>query len=153
MSVVMEGDIVAVIMVNAFGGYDGSAKIAPNISDDIRGFASVVFGINVKTVNMISVDIGFDSLERRSDFRLQFIEQGGTKGISQISVIKMCYPAPNRKTAGSAFGEKTVNVRIPFQVTTKSMENTDETGSEVFGFVHFIKQLRYNTVDSREKTV
>lgn len=63
MPVVMESDIVAVIIVNTFCGDDRSAEITTDVFDYIRGFAFVVFGKNIKTVNMISINIGFDSFK------------------------------------------------------------------------------------------
>lgn len=51
----------------------------------------------------------------------------------------MSHSTPYGKIAGTTFGKKTVNVRIPFQVPTESVKNTDKAGSKVFRFVDFEK--------------
>lgn len=153
MTIVMEGNAVTVVMFNTFGGNDRSAEITANIFDNIGGIAAIVPGKDVKTVNVIFVDIRLDRFKRGTNLRFHCIKQGCTKGISEISVIEMCYPAPYRKISGGAFRKKTVNMRIPLQITPESMKNTDKTGSKIFGLVHFEKQAGYDTVNSREKTV
>ena len=46
-----------------------------------------------------------------------------------------------------------MNVRIPFEVTPKGMEDTDESGSKTFRFVLALEHSKDDTADSREKTV
>lgn len=43
---------------------------------------------------------------------------------------------PKTIIAVATFGNQTVNVRIPFEIPTKSMKNHDIARGEVFGFIH-----------------
>lgn len=53
----------------------------------------------------------------------------------------------------ATFRNETVDVRIPFKVAAKSMEDTDEAGSEAFRFVLALEHSKDNIADSREKAV
>ena len=44
-------------------------------------------------------------------------------------------------------------MRIPFKVTSKSMQDTDEAGSKTFRFVFAVKHSEDNTADGREKAI
>lgn len=61
--------------------------------------------------------------------------------------------SPGYVVATATFRNEAVYVWIPFQITTKSVEHTDETGNEVFGMINFVEHTENNTSDSREKTV
>lgn len=65
----------------------------------------------------------------------------------------MFYRAPEAIVAKTAFGEEAMNMRVPFKISAKGMENTDKTGSEVFGFIEFEEHTKDNTADSRKKAV
>lgn len=62
-------------------------------------------------------------------------------------------PAPDNVITTAAFRNETVNMGIPFEVTPKSVENTNETGDEVFRFIDFVKHTKENTSDSRKETI
>lgn len=55
--------------------------------------------------------------------------------------------------AESTFGNKTMNVRIPFKIPAKSMENTDETRRIKFGFIVLVEKPEHNRLDGRKKAV
>lgn len=55
--------------------------------------------------------------------------------------------------AVAIFENQAVNVRIPFEISAKSMKNHDITESEVFGFVHFKEHVENNTGNRMEKTM
>ncbi len=63
MPVVMEGDIVAVIMVDTFCGDNRSAKITTDIFNNIRGITLIVLCINIKAVDMILINVRFNRFE------------------------------------------------------------------------------------------
>ena len=46
-----------------------------------------------------------------------------------------------------------MNMRIPFQVSAKGMENTKETRSEEFGFIVFVEHTRNDAIYGRKKAV
>lgn len=45
-----------------------------------------------------------------------------------------------------------MDMRIPFQITSESVKDTDDTGSKVFGFIHFIKHAKDNISNGVKKT-
>lgn len=61
--------------------------------------------------------------------------------------------APNGFVAGTAFGKKNVDVRIPLKAAPKGMKNANEAGSEVFGFVQLLKHKKNTIGNSSEKAV
>lgn len=65
----------------------------------------------------------------------------------------MCDMAPKPIIAVAAFGNQTVNVRIPFEILAKSMKNHDIAGSEISGFVHFKEHTGNNAGNRMEKTM
>ena len=60
---------------------------------------------------------------------------------------------PRRKITCGSFRYKGMNMRIPFQVTSKSMENTDKARYEMFRFIHFRKHAENNIPDRVKETV
>ena len=61
--------------------------------------------------------------------------------------------APKPIIAVAAFGNETVNVRIPFEIPAKSMKNHDKAGSEVLGFIHFKEHAGNNAGNRMKKTM
>ena len=61
--------------------------------------------------------------------------------ISEVCIIKMRDIAPNPIIAVATFENQTVNVRIPFEISAKSMENHDISWSEVHGFIDFKEHM------------
>lgn len=102
---------------------------------------------------MMLINVRFNRFEGRTNVPFKFIKECSTEGVSQISVIKMCNPAPDDVSATAAFRNETVNMRIPFEVTPKSMENTNKPGSKVFGFIDFEKYTKDNASDGRKETI
>lgn len=70
MTIVVEGNGVTIIGINAGGGNDGSSKISTDVFDDrIRGTV-FGFGINVKSIFMFLIDRSFAGFERVSKERV-----------------------------------------------------------------------------------
>ena len=44
-------------------------------------------------------------------------------------------------------------MRIPFEVTTESVEDTDETGSKSLGFIHFVEHVEDSRPNSPEEAI
>ena len=65
----------------------------------------------------------------------------------------MLYRTPGSNIAGSAFGDEGMNVRIPFEVASKGVKNTDETGGKVFFFVHIVEHTKDNIPDRRKEKI
>ena len=101
---------------------------------------------------MVSVDGGFDLFKARSELRLEFIQESSLKSIAQETVVEMSLGAPPSTVTDTALGEKAVDMRIPFEVASKGMENTDKTGIKEFGSVIFVEHTKDDTADGREET-
>ena len=61
--------------------------------------------------------------------------------------------APDVRPANAALRNETMDMRVPFQVPAKSVEDANKTRSKEFGFVVFMKHTQDNTADSREEAV
>ena len=131
----MESDGISIIPIDSGCGYDGSAKIAANVFSDHFRVAKVRLGIDIEAMFVLVVTFRFYFFKGRSDFDFHFIEESCAESISQIVVVKMFYMAPEAVITVSAFGKEAVDVRIPFEIPAKSMENHDVAGSKIFGMV------------------
>ena len=135
----MESNGLSIIPVDPGCGYDGSAKIASNIfSNDFR-IAEIRLGVDIEAVFVLSVAFCFYFFKGGSYFVFHFIEESCAESISQIVVVKVLYMAPETVITVTAFGKKAVDVRIPFEIPAKSMEDHDVAGSEIFGMVEVEK--------------
>jgi len=60
---------------------------------------------------------------------------------------------PQGSVARTTLGKQHVNMRIPFQVSAECMEYTDKSGSEVLGFVQFVKHSQNYVTHRMKQTV
>lgn len=153
MPVVVKGYSVSfcIVSVDSGCGDHRSAEIPPNVFDNLRGFAAVGFGIDIKAVIMISINGRGCLLKGIGKFSAEFIKECCLKGITHEYVIKMCDITPQTTFAQSTFGKKAVDMRIPLQVSTKGVEDEDKAGSEQFRFVLFVEYTENDTSDSRKR--
>lgn len=89
---------------------------------------------------MLPVTTGFGLFEGRADPGFHFIKKRSTESITEIGVIKVFNMAPEAVITETAFGDKAVDMRIPLEVTAKSMQDHDITWSKVFRFVQSLEQ-------------
>lgn len=61
--------------------------------------------------------------------------------------------APLKRRTNAAFGDKTMNMRIPFQVATEGMKNTDNPGNKGLGFIDIEKHAENDTADGRKEAI
>lgn len=61
--------------------------------------------------------------------------------------------APETIIAEAALRDQAVDMRIPFKIPAKGMQDHNETESKVFGMIHLGKHTGNNTVERMEKTV
>ena len=61
--------------------------------------------------------------------------------------------APDERPANAALRNETMDMRVPFQVPDKSVEDANKTRGKEFGFVVFMKHTQDHTADSREEAV
>jgi hypothetical protein len=61
--------------------------------------------------------------------------------------------APKSIVGKATFRDETMNMRVPFERTSKGMKNTDKTRDKVFGLVEIMKHTKDNTTDCLEEAV
>ena len=153
VAVVMESDIFTIIFIDAFSSDNRSAKVTADIFCDFSWTAQSGFGIDIKAVFTVPVDVRFDSFKRTAYFSFQFIQKGSAECIAQKCVVKMLKCAPGRRVSDTAFRDKAVDVRIPLKAAAKSMEDTDKTGRKKFGFIFFVEHVEDDASDGRKQAV
>jgi len=153
MPVVVEGNILTVIGINARRGDDRSAEVSADVFDDLFIVGEGGFSVDIKAVRTAFVNIGFGFFERGADLRFHMIQKRGTEGIAKQSIVEMLDGTPNGIVADPALGKQDVNVRIPFEVSAEGVEDTDESGRKVFGFIHLEEHTSDNIANGVEKTI
>ena len=88
---------------------------------------------------MLAVAFRFYFFKGRTYFVFHFIEESRAESIAEIVVVKVFYMTPETVIAVTAFGKKAVDVRIPFEIPAKSMEDHDIAGRIIFGMVQIEK--------------
>lgn len=149
----MESNGISIIPVNSGGSDNRSAKVASNVFRNDFRITKIGFGIDIKSLFMLSVTLGFHFFERRTDAVLQFIEQSGTESITKIVIVEMFDMTPEAVITVTAFRKKTVDVRIPLKIPAKSMEDHDVAGSEMSGMIQIEKHAGNDTGNGMEETV
>lgn len=153
VSVVVEGDRIAIVFINA-GSCDGrTPKISANVLGDDGRIAEVWLRIDVETIFLIAVYRGFDFFERVSDMSLHFVQKSGLKGFPEQFVAEVFKRTPSTGITNATFGNEAVDMRIPFQVTTEGVKDTDKAGSKTLGFVSILEHSKDDAADGREKAV
>ena len=140
----MESNGLSIIPVDPGCGYDGSAKIASNIFSNYFRIAEIGFGIDIEALFVLAVAFRFYFFKGRTYFVFHFIEESraesiAAESIAEIVVVKVFYMTPETVIAVTAFGKKAVDVRIPFEIPAKSMEDHDIAGRIIFGMVQIEK--------------
>ena len=153
MTVIVESDIFTIIGINTFEGNDRSSKIAADVFYNGIGITEIRFCIDIKAVFIFVVNKCFGFLERWTNVFFHFIKEGSLESFAEVSVIEISDIAPEAVIGVTAFGDEAVDMGIPLQRTSKSMEDADESGHEVFGLIQVMKHTEYNAADSRKKTV
>lgn len=114
MSIVMERDKVAVIVINPGGGNDRASKIAADILHNRFRVTLIGFGIDVESLFVFPITAGFDFFKGWTDSGLHFVKQGSAEGVAEESVVEMADVAPETVITVAAFGNEAVDVGIPF---------------------------------------
>ena len=140
MPVIVEGDEIAIIGINPFQGDGGPSEVTANVFSDNTCIAKVGFGIDIETVFVFAVNESLGFFERRPDVLFQSIEEGGLESVAQESITEMFYIAPEGAIGEAALGNKAMDVRVPLEGAAEGMEDTDEAGDKVFGFIKLMKQ-------------
>ena len=65
----------------------------------------------------------------------------------------MLFGTPAIGITNTTFRNEAMYVRIPFEIPSEGVKDTDKTGSKAFGFIILIKAVKDDAADSREKAV
>ena len=151
VSGIVKGYVGAVIFINARGSNDGTSEITTDIFDcDIRG-AGIGFGIDIEAIRMVFIDLVFQSGERRSDAISQFFQEDLAESKTEESVVEVLDRSPRSDISCSAFGDESMDMRVPFKIPAESMEDTNESRSKEFCFVILKKHTKDNIPDGGEE--
>lgn len=153
MAVIMKSHHFAIIGVNSGDGDDRSAKMPANIADDCFRVTEVWSGINIEALLVFIITFGFYFFKRRTEESFHLIEESGAESIPKKGVVKMLYGFPESIITKTAFGNKAVNVRVPFEIPAKGMQNHEKAGGKIFGLIDFEKHTGDDTVDGMKKAV
>ena len=103
MSVVVEGDRVAVIFINARSSNHRTSKVSADVFGDSGRIAEVRFCIDIKPVLLISVNRCFDFFEGITNPGMHFVKKSGLKRCSEKSVVEMFKRTPTCGITNTAF--------------------------------------------------
>ena len=70
---------------------------------------------------------------------MHLIEESCVEGITEKVIVEIRNMPPLSKITVTTFGNETVNMRVPFEITAKGMKNHDESRNEVLRLVEFEK--------------
>ena len=153
MPIVMKSNHFTIVFINTGCGNNWTTEIATDIFHYGFWIAMIGFGIHIKALFVIGITFGFYFFERGTDFGFHFIKQSGTESISQIVVMKVGDVAPKPVITITAFGNQTMNMRIPFKVSAESVKNHNKARCEIFGFIDLEKHAGDDTGNSMKKAV
>ena len=88
VAVVMEGNKVAIRVVNPGRGNNGPPQIAPDIFYGSVGVTFIRFCIDIETVFVFMVTAGFYLFKRRVDPGFHFTQQGSAESIAEVGMLK-----------------------------------------------------------------
>lgn len=135
MALIVECHGIPVIAINPGSGNDGPAQVSADIfNGDIRG-TQIGFGSDIKTIGVVFVNLVFQFIKRGSELKGKLFQKDFTESQAQEAIVKMCIRAPGCEVAGAAFGDQSMDVRIPFQIPAEGMQDTDKARSKVFGLI------------------
>ena len=84
---------------------------------------------------------------------METIQQSGTEGFVQESIVEVFDAFPRRDATDSDFGNENVNMRIPLKAAPKGMKNTDKAGSKMFSLIEFTEHAKNDVTDRMKKAI
>jgi len=111
------------------------------------------FGIDIKAIFMVVVDVRFDCFKRIAQLLVKGIEKSSTKSKAKEIKVKMRDFAPGDMFAGTTFGNQAVDMGIPFKIPAKGMKDTNKARCEGFGFVYLMEQAQDDTANRGKQAV
>ena len=127
--------------------------VTANVFGNDGRFAVVGFGIDIKALTVIFIDIRLHFFERRTDSFVKMIEESSTKRFAQKRIVKVGKAFPRSNATDSDFGNEDMDVRIPLKAAAEGVEDTDKTGSKTFGFVNLAEHTKNDITNRIKETV
>ena len=132
VTVVVKDYVLTIIGIDTSESNHRTTKISGDIFySDIRG-TEIRLCPDIETVSMKGIHLIFDSAERRAESFCKFLKKNFSESITQEVIVEMFNRTPGCDITGTAFGNKSVYVRIPLKIPTESVKDTDNTGSKDF---------------------
>ena len=141
MPVIMERDHFPVIGINAGKRNNRAPQVTADIGNNGIGVGKRRFCIDIKAIFIFMVNKGFGLFEGRANPFFHFMEKDSLESLAQVSIIEMFYRAPEAFVRKAALCDETVNMRIPFQWSSKGMEDTKKARYKVLGLVDLIEHV------------
>ena len=149
----MKSDRVTVIGINSGSGDNRTPEITADVFGNSFWIAFIGFCINIESMYMFFIAKSFNFFKGRSNPAFHFIKKSSAKGITQEGIIKMMDMPPETIIAVTAFREKTMNVRVPFQIPPKGVKNKNKARSEIFRFINLEKHAGNNALHRMKQAV
>lgn len=153
MPVVMESHVIPVVGIDSGKGNDRTSKVSADIFDNRFRVAEIWFRVNIKAIFAFTVYFRLCLFERGADAFLKFIQEDGLERFTEVRVIEVFNGAPEAVVGISAFGKKTVDMRVPFKRSSKGMEDANKTGDKIFRFVQGEKEFFDDNRNGLKKAV
>lgn len=153
MFIIMESHIFPIVRIDTGSSNDRTAEVAADIFNDCISITEIRLGINIETIFIFLINLGFGFLKRGAYAGFEFVQESGLKGFPEISIVKILHNFPEAVIRKTALSEEAVDMGIPLQGSAESVEDTDKTGDKVFTLIHIMKESEDDTADSLEKAV
>lgn len=153
MFVVVKSNMFTIVRINTRGCDDWTTKVMTDVFYYSIKITKIRFCIDIETIFVLLINCSFCFLEGGTNHFFHFIKESSLESLPEISVVEMFNNAPKAIVRETALGEKTVDMGILFQGTTKCVKNTDKARNEVFRFIYLVKHGKDNTADSLKKAV
>lgn len=102
---------------------------------------------------MFGVHFIFNFTKRWPKSRSKLLKEDFTERNAKEVVIKVFYRSPRRDIASPTFRDKSMDMRIPFQIASKGVKNTDKSRGKIFSFIHFGKHTEDNITNRMKETI
>lgn len=114
MTVVMEGNKVAIVFINPGSGNHRASELTPDVFYYGFGGTFVWICIDVEAVFVFAVTAGLNFFEGGTNSGFPFIQKGGAERIMEESIVKVLDIAPKTVITAATFRNEAVDVRVPF---------------------------------------
>lgn len=123
MTIVVEGDsiILFVVGINTRSGDGRTAEISADVFKNLTRITFAWFQVNIEPILGALVNFRFEFFKLRWKLLLKEIQENGLKSTMEEIEIEMSNGMPESILIESTFRKKTMDVRIPLQVTPKGV--------------------------------